>query len=184
MINISWSYKVDIVAYIVRIVVILDHISTNSLHILDISQNRQTYLLLLKDSPVRYFNSSFQRHRLPSFNELSVNSTPLVFNILRSVQRICQHITQNSYCLRKILLKGSHHIRCILTTCIGIQISPHIFDLELQTFSCSVFCALKVQMFEEMSNTTGLFSLVSTSTFDEDRNTKLFESHTWLFLIP
>lgn len=52
MIDISSSNQVDIVSHIIFVVVFLDHVSADSLHVLDVSQYRQPYLLLLEDASV------------------------------------------------------------------------------------------------------------------------------------
>ena len=52
MVDISGSHEVDVVPHIVFVVVLLDHVSADGLHVLDVAQDWQSDLLLFVDASV------------------------------------------------------------------------------------------------------------------------------------
>ena len=87
-----------------------------------------------------------------------------------TIKWICEHISQNWNCLRKISAKSCHHIRCILSWSIGIEKSSHVLNLQLNIFPRSIFCSFEMKMFQEMSSPTCLLCFISTSTFNKNWN--------------
>lgn len=58
MVDISWGHYNDILSHIVNIVVVFNHLLAYGLHVPDIPQNRQSYLLVTKYSSMSYLYCS------------------------------------------------------------------------------------------------------------------------------
>jgi hypothetical protein len=80
---------------------------------------------------MRNLDRGFERLAFPSLEELPVDSTPLVFNVLASIERIGEHIPYYFDGPLDVLSKDCHHVGCIFSGSVGIQIAPNIFNLEL-----------------------------------------------------
>lgn len=120
MINISCSNHINIFSHIVTIMIFLNHISRNRLHIANISQNRQSDLLSLENTTMRNLYCRLQGHRFASLHQLSFNSTPLIINVLSPIKRIGEHIANYSDSVVEILLKGGYHIRSVFSWSVSV----------------------------------------------------------------
>ena len=75
----------DVLTHVVLGVVLLDHLPVDGLHVGQVAQDRQADLLLLENPPMRDLDGSFQGLCLSSFQQLPMNSTPLIFHILLAI---------------------------------------------------------------------------------------------------
>lgn len=62
MVDVSSSNNVDVITDVVAIVVLLDHISADGLHIFDISEDGEADLLFLEDASMGYLDCCFEGH--------------------------------------------------------------------------------------------------------------------------
>ena len=77
-------------------------------------------------------------------NKLSVNSASLILNVGSSIERVHNHVSNNFDSFFQILLLGCHHIAGIFPRGVGVEISSHVFDLQLKLLSSSVLGAFEV----------------------------------------
>lgn len=75
-----------------------------------------------------------------------MDSTAFILYILLSIQWISEHISNYIHSFTNISLKNSHHVGSVLPRCIGIQITSHTLDLQLQLQSTAIMRTLEMQM--------------------------------------
>lgn len=59
MVDVSCSHDVDVVSHIVAVMVLLDHVSADGLHIPDVSKDGKPDLLFLEDASVGDLDGGF-----------------------------------------------------------------------------------------------------------------------------
>lgn len=56
------------------------------LHIVQVSQNGQSHLMIFEDTTMCYFNGSFEWLAFLSFKEFTMNGTALILDILIAIE--------------------------------------------------------------------------------------------------
>lgn len=173
MVDISCGCHDDVLAHVIAVVVLLDHISWNCLHVVDVPEDGKSHLMVLVYSPVCDFDRGFQRLTFLGLQQFSMNCGSFVLHVLLSVQRISDHVPYNLHCFRQISVKNRHHVTCVLSRCVCVKVTSHVLHLQLQLVPWSIFGALEVQMLQEMCCTAWGLSLVTTAAFYEYWDAKL-----------
>lgn len=168
MIDVSLRHHNDILANVVLVMVLFDHLPADGLHIGNIAQNGQADLLVAEDAPVGDLDSGLKRLGLPGLEQLSVDGASLVLYILLTIEGVGEHIADYLDGPVDVLPEDSHHIRCILSRRVSVQVPTNILDLQFQIVSRADLCPLEMQVLQEMSYTTSLLGLISTAALDED----------------
>lgn len=174
VVYVASGHEVDVGPDVVPVVVVLNHVSADGLHVPNVSQNGQSNLLLGEYSSVRYFNGGLQRHRLPGLNKLPVNGAPFVFDVLRPVEGVGEHISEDAEGLGQVFFECGHHVGGVLSGGVGVELGSDVLNLQFQTFPGTLLGALEVQMLQEVGNTAGLLGLVPASALYEYRHAEYF----------
>jgi hypothetical protein len=129
MVYIALRYDYDVLSNVILVVILLDHLFAYSFHVGDVSQNGEANLLIIEYSSMGNLDGSLERLTFPCLEKFPVDGTPFILNVLPPIHRIGKHISNNFDSSLNILAKHSHHIRCVLTRCVSIQISSNILNL-------------------------------------------------------
>lgn len=129
MIDVSLCHHDDVLANVILVMVLFDHLPVDCLHIGNIAQDGQADLLVAEDAPMGNLDSGLKRLGLPGFEQLSVDGAPLVLHILLTVEGVGEHIAHNLNGPLDVLPEDSHHIRGVLSRCVRVEIAADILDL-------------------------------------------------------
>ena len=135
--------------------------------------------MIVINSSVSNFNSCLQRIALLSFQQFSMNSPSFTLDIAFPIKRICYHVPNNLHSLWKVVFENRHHIACVFSWSIGVQLSTYVFHSYLQFLPCPIFCAFEMKMLKEVGSSTGWLCLVSTSALDEDSDAGDVSGHNF-----
>lgn len=85
MVDIPWGNHNDIFSHVIGVVVLLNHLSADGLHVANVPKNGQAYLLVLEYSPMRDFDGGLQGLGFASLKKLPMDGRSLILNILFSI---------------------------------------------------------------------------------------------------
>ncbi len=85
MVDIPWGNHNDIFSHVIGVVVLLNHLPADGLHVANIPKNGQAYLLVLEYSPMRDFDGGLQGLGFASLKKLPMDGGSLILNILFSI---------------------------------------------------------------------------------------------------
>ena len=86
VVEVACSGYNDILANIIVSMVVVNHLPGNGLHIVQVSQNGESHLMIFEDTTMCNLNGSFEWLAFLSFKEFTMNGTALIFDILIAIK--------------------------------------------------------------------------------------------------
>lgn len=170
MIYRSWCYEDDILSYIILIVIILDHLFWDCLHIVLGAKNGKGHDMGSVYATMGNFDCCLQGVWFLGFTELAFDGAAFILDIFGVIERVCDHIAYYFYCFVEIILEYGHHVWGILSRSVRIQVPSNRLYSYFQLLSSSIFGPLKMQMLQKMRSSTCLRRLIPTPTVDKHSN--------------
>lgn len=100
----------DVLAHIVAVVVIHDHVPGDGLHVFDAAQDRKTELVVLVDPAMGQLNCRLKRSCLLGLDQLSVDGAPLVLHVFVVVEGVRDHVPNNVDALLEVFVEDRHGV--------------------------------------------------------------------------
>ena len=141
------------------------------LHIVQVSQNGESHLMIFEDTTMCNFNGSFEWLAFLSFEEFTMNGTALILDILIAIEWVGDHVTDNLNGFGNVAVERGHHVAGVLAGGVGVEVAAHVLDFKLELVAGSVFGALEMQVLQKVSRAARCLALVPASALYEHRNT-------------
>ena len=113
------------------------------------------------------FYSSLQWIWFLCFNKFSFDCTSLFINVFGPIEWVCDHVTYDLDSFIKIVFEHSHHIWCVFSRGVGVEVATDTLHSYFQLLSGSILGTFKVKMLQKMCSAAGLRGLVTTATIYE-----------------
>jgi hypothetical protein len=146
VVDIPLRHHDDVFANVVLVVVLLDHLLADGLHVGYVAEDGETDLLLAKDAAMCDLDGGLKGLRLPGFQELPVDGASFVLDVLPPVEGVGEHVAYYLNGSLDVLTEDCHHIRRVLPRGVGIQIAADILDFQLQIMSSSNLSPLEMEV--------------------------------------
>jgi hypothetical protein len=150
MVDISSAYNDHILAKVVSLVEVNNHIAVNLVNVVNVTEDGLAHHVLTIDVIVDVLHEGFHLIVIGCFQLLPYG---IFFHlqVIGVIVGVAQHISQDLNRFWDVVLEGKDVIESVLSGGIGVELGTHILDLLLKLSAGSALGTFKMQMLQEMS---------------------------------
>ena len=150
----------DILAEIISLVVIDNHIARDLTDVVDVAENGLSHHVLSEDVKVDVFHEGFLRVLIHSFKFLPY-CVLFQFDVVAIICAIAKHITHDLNGACYSIREAECMVHSMLTARVSIELGSSVFNFHLELPSCAICSALEMQVLQEMRRARALKCLVA-----------------------